>query len=244
MVFQAATESLEFTNECKENISKPEYKYFPNTQKDKPRGRLTDQITKTKGRDFTHWLSLYVDDSAFILPTREDATRTANLTLNHLKRFGLKMHTGTTSKKSKTEVLFIPKRDESSNTADLSPIILSDGTQITFTQQFTYLGSIITSDLSDDVDINHRISKANQAFGSLRSLIFCNPYLPLKIKRYFYVAITVNLLLWGNECWALSSKMLKKLECFHSKCCRAKRGISMLEVSMYKVKNIYGILLP
>ena len=54
LVFQAAMESLEFTNECKENISKPEYKYFPNTQKDKPRGRLTGQSTKTKGRDFTH----------------------------------------------------------------------------------------------------------------------------------------------------------------------------------------------
>ena len=149
------------------------------------------------------------------------------------------MHTGTVSKKSKTEVLFIPRRNESSNTADLNPIILSYGTQITFIQQFTYLGSIITSNLFGDVGINHQISKTNQAFGSLKSFIFGNPYLPLKIKRYFYIAITVNLLLWGNECWALSSKMIKKLECLHSKCCRAILGKSMWEVSMYKVKNIY-----
>ena len=111
LVFQAAMESLELTSECKESIGKIEYKYFPNMQKDKPRIRLTGQSTKTRGRDVTHWLYVY-DGSAFILPTREDAIRIANLTLNHLQRFGLKMYTGTASKKSKTKVLFIPKRDK------------------------------------------------------------------------------------------------------------------------------------
>ena len=84
LVFQAAMESLELTNKC-ESINKPEYKYFPNTQKDKPRGRLIGQGIKAKGRNFTHWLSLYVNNSTFILLTREDATRTVNSALNHLK---------------------------------------------------------------------------------------------------------------------------------------------------------------
>ena len=74
------------------------------------------------------------------------------------------MHTGTLSKKLKTEVPFVPKRNDASNTTDLIPIVLSDGTQITFTNQFTYLGSVITSNLSDDADVNQRIN----AFGSLR----------------------------------------------------------------------------
>ena len=116
-----------------------------------------------KGTACTHWISLYVDDSAFILPIQEDTTRTANLTLNHLKRFGLQMHTGTVNKKSKTEVLYVPKRVKSiskDNTElpDLSPIILTNDTQITYTDRFTYLGSVITSDLSDDCDINLRMS--------------------------------------------------------------------------------------
>ena len=119
------------------------------------------------------------------------------------------MHTGSANKKFKTEVLFVPKLSEQNKAIDLSPIILSNGSQITYTDRFTYLGSVITHNLSDEYDINLRICKANQAFGSLRSLIFCNPFIPLKIKRYFYVAITVNLLLWGNECWALSNHMLK-----------------------------------
>ena len=127
LVFQAAMESLELTNECKE-ITKPQYKYFPNTKTGKPRRRLPGQDTSAKGKAFTHWLSLYVDDSACILPTREDAAKTANLILNYLKRFGLQTHTGTSSKKSKTEVLFIPKGDDTDNKTELSPVILSNRT--------------------------------------------------------------------------------------------------------------------
>jgi len=106
LVFQAAMESLKLTNECKE-IVKPRYKYFPNTLTNKLRGRLTGQNTSAKEKEFAHWLSLYVNDSAFILLTREDTAKTVNLTLNHRKRFGLQMHTGKSSKKSKSEVLFV-----------------------------------------------------------------------------------------------------------------------------------------
>ena len=105
------------------------------------------------------------------------------------------MHTGTSNMKSKTEVLFIPCQNDTSNNTDLSPIKISNGTQITLTTQFIYLGSVIASTLSDNIDIDQRISKANQAFGALRSLIFCNPFIPLKIKRYFHIAITIILLL-------------------------------------------------
>ena len=238
LVFQAAMESLETTQQRKE-ITTPRYNFFPNTAKNQPRGRLSGQNAQSKGTIFNHWLSLYVDDSAFILTSREDATRTANLVLEHLKKFGLKMHTGTEDKKSKTEVLFIPRRTPHSTPPDTSPITLSDGTRITFCERFTYLGSVIHQSLSDDEDVHRRITKATQAFGSLRSLIFCNPHLPLKIKQYLYMAIPVNLLLWGSENWALSERMLSKLESFHTKCCRAILGISMWEVSMYRVKNIH-----
>ena len=172
---------MKSTTKSKE-ISKSQYKYFPNTTTGKSRERITGQITTAAGIEFTHWLSLYVDNSAFVLPTQEDAFKTANLTLNHLKKSGLQMHTGTSSKKPKTEALFIHKQENTNNKTDLNPIILPNGTQTTFTKQFTYLGSIITSNLSNHTDITQRLLKENQAFGSLRSLIFCNTYIPLKLK--------------------------------------------------------------
>ena len=68
-------------------------------------------------------------------------------------------------------------------------------------------------------------------------MVFGNPFLLFGIKRHFYIAIIVNLLLWGNEWWALSSYMLQKLESFHSKCFRVILGITMWELCMYKVTN-------
>ena len=61
--------------------------------------------------------------------------------------------------------------------------------------------------------------------------IFGNPYLP-EIKRYLYVMITVNLLLWACENWTLSVRMTRNLESFHAKYCRAILGVSMSGVRM------------
>ena len=117
------------------------------------------------------------------------------------------MHVGTESKKSKTEVLRVLTKESERTTSVIKLIIIFDGTQTIFTPAFTYLGSIITSCLSDTKDITNRVSKVNSAFGSLQSLIFGNKYLTLKIKRYLYLAIPINLLLWGSTNWALSAQM-------------------------------------
>ena len=149
------------------------------------------------------------------------------------------MYTGTSSKKSKTEVLFVPKRDDTSNSTDLSPILLSKGTQKTFHEP-VYLPRFdhhFGLKWWCRCKPENRQGKLSLRFPEISD--FYNPFIPLKIKQYFYVAITVNLWLWGNECWALSSNMLRKLEFFHSKCCRAILGTSMWAVSMYKVRNIY-----
>ena len=116
------------------------------------------------------------------------------------------MHTGTEDKNTKTEVIFIPRRRPHPTPPNTCPITLSDGTRITFYERFTYLGSVIHQSLSDDEDVHRRITKATQAFGSLRSLIFGNPHLPLKIKQYLYMAIPVNLLLC-LQCYSLFHKV-------------------------------------
>ena len=171
---------------------------FPNTAKGKPQGRFIVQNTQSKDRDFPHWISLYVDNIALILPTRGNASKTTNLALKHLRKFGLQMHTGSKQKNSKTELLHIPKKSSQTITADTIPIEHYDESRITFTTHFTHLGSIISSDLSDDADVNNIITKSTKSFGFLRSLTFCNHYLLLKIENYVYMAITVNLLLWGS----------------------------------------------
>ena len=138
---------------------------------------MTGQNTRLKGTEISHWVSLYAKNSSFILPTRDDATKTADLVLTHLEKFSFQMCIGTVDKKLKKEVLHILKVVNISSMADTVLITLSNRTQITFNLSITYLELIISSSLSDKDNILNRISKTTKVFGSLRALIFGNPYL-------------------------------------------------------------------
>eukprot|EP00978_Attheya_sp_CCMP212_P003152 scaffold6504_cov40-Attheya_sp.AAC.1 len=68
-------------------------------------------------------------------------------------------------------------------------ITVGDGF-VSFTKTFKYLGSLITSELNNAVDVS------------------------LKAKRMIYLAIPINLVLWGVESWALTETSMKKLSVF------------------------------
>ena len=126
----------------------------------------------------------------------------------HFKRFGMLMHTGTRAtatrngSKSKTEAMFFPSDSTLREHAQLDDndsrsleeytkdswadfdLLGVDGEYISFTNKFCYLGTIISSNLSDDADISRRIQQASKAFGSLSAGVFCNrKYLSAKIRQ-------------------------------------------------------------
>ena len=133
--------------------------------------------------------------------------------------------------------MHFPAKQKTSSAEDVRDLVLDDGSILHFCPKFTYLGSIFTLDLDDSEDVQNRLNKANSAFGSMRALVFSNPYIPLPLKRALYTSLVVNLLLWGCENWALREESLRKLQTFHTKCCRAMIGVSMWEVAMYSVTN-------
>ena len=111
-----------------------------------------------------------------------------------------------------------------SNSADFD-LVCDSGGFITFTNEFRYLGTIISSDLRDRPDIDRRINQASKAFGSLRSSVFCNEkQLSPIIRRRLFMAIVVNLLLWGCETWALLSEDRNRLNVCFNKWVRAMTG--------------------
>ena len=105
--------------------------------------------------------------------------------------------------------------------------ILVDGGFVHFTDEFKYLGSIISEDLTDDADCNARIRAAAGAFGALRSRIFQERRVPTKVKRMAYQALVLNVLLFGCEAWSLSSYMLARLTSFHNRCIRSMLGYTL-----------------
>ena len=92
-------------------------------------------------------------------------------------------------------------------------------------QAFTYLGSIITNDGKCDMDIEHRIGKANQSFGRLRCRVWISHEIRLETKLALYNAIVLSLLLYGCEVWTLYARHVKQINSFHLRCLRSIMGI-------------------
>ena len=203
LFFQAAVESLAATWESDHSITTPKFRWFP-----KDKGRLRKQ-GKAKGVEFEFWKSLYVDDGAFLFENRRDLEKGANATYLHFKRLGLTMHTGSDGsfKDSKTEAVYFEAPGEDHSEANTSPVPVQNG-YITYTDTFTYLGSKVTHNLDDRIDVEARKKQATKALGAMMKNVFNNPHLEVKNKRMLYLAILVNLLLWGSETWALLRKLI------------------------------------
>jgi len=97
------------------------------------------------------------------------------------------------------------------------------------TQQFTYLGSILSSDSDLTNEIQQRVKLASSAFGRLASRVFFNRNLTVSTKVAVYKAICLSILLYGCESWIpyddTSSLMIKALEAYHVRCLQRILGI-------------------
>ena len=152
----------------------------------------------------------------------------------------MKIHVGKDGKKSKTEALFIPGKSKPDPPAKSEEYRTGDG-HVSFTKHFNYLGSYISNDLSDDRDVQNRISKASKNFRSLKKNLFCNKKIPLHIRKRLFLATTVNQLLWGCESWAITTDIRRKLNTFFNKCVRFVFGISMYEIKEKRI-HTYELL--
>ena len=81
------------------------------------------------------------------------------------------------------------------------------------------------------------MTQATKAMGAMMPNIFRNPHLSLYVKKLLYMAIPMNLLLWGSETWALKQSDRKKLQVFHTSAIRRILNINMMEVQLYRISN-------
>jgi hypothetical protein len=107
---------------------------------------------------------------------------------------------------------------------------------VSFTDSFTYLGSIVTPDLKDDEDVRTRIKKAAGQVGGLRPF-FRSPHIDLETKVRVYLAIPMNTVLWGCESWALTEDLIRELRVFHHRSLRKILNINMFEVEEQRITN-------
>lgn len=90
--------------------------------------------------------------------------------------------------------------------------ITVDGTPIEQVSNFTYLGSVISSDGTTDREFSSRIGKASGAFNQLGS-IWNNRNITFSTKLRIYKAAIVTILLYGSEAWSTTQLQMKRFEC-------------------------------
>ena len=98
-------------------------------------------------------------------------------------------------------------------TGDISTL---NGSSLKLVDKFTYLGSSVSS---TETDINTQLAKAWVAIDRL--LVIWKSDLTNKMKRSFFQAAVVSILLYGCTTWTLTKRMEKKLDGNYTRMLRA-----------------------
>ena len=93
-------------------------------------------------------------------------------------------------------------------------------------EDFSYLGSIISSNLSLDTELNKRIGQAAAVLALLRKRIWDNTMLTISNKMKVYQACVLSTLLYSSKTWTLYSCQERRLNTFHPRCLRRILGIT------------------
>ena len=89
-------------------------------------------------------------------------------------------------------------------------------------------------------DILNRINKSWGLFFSLNRFVVQNKQLSIDTWWRIYVAIIINIALWGCKSLNLTAKDQRVLEVFHTWCCQRILGINIYDViSNHKFTNKY-----
>ena len=126
------------------------------------------------------------------------------------KRFGL------TISLKKTEIMHqtSPVANESNGK------LTCDGQTLKLVENFCYLGTTLSRNVSLDKEIGLRLGKASAAFGSLQHRLWSDHGIRLDTKLAVYKAVILTALLYGNEAWTVYRHQIKKIDGFHMKCLR------------------------
>ena len=109
------------------------------------------------------------------------------------------------------------------NTNNSEPVIINNQ-YIEEVDEFTYLGSKVSTDGDSGKDVQTRLAKANQAFGSLNA-VWKSKQLRVKTKIRIFKSNVLSVLLYGSECWKMTKEICKKLDTIQTKCLRRIRRV-------------------
>lgn len=158
--------------------------------------RAKTKVLETIIRDM-----LFADDAAVVSHTEAGLQSLMDCFSQARKEFGL------TISLKKTNVL--------GQDTPAPPVVTIDDYELDVVQEFTYLGSTITDNLSLDTEIDERIGKASTNLARLTKRVWENPDLRVKTKMAVYNACFLSTLIYGSEAWTTYSRQETRLKSFH-----------------------------
>ena len=147
---------------------------------------------------------LYADDAALVTHTEDALQRQANRLADACKQFGLTISLKTIN---------ISAQDVST-----APSITIDNVKLDTVDEFTYLGSTISNNLSLDIELDRRLGKSNTIMARLTKRVWENTALTLHTKIRVYQACVLSTLLHGSESWTTYIKQELRLNSFYMRC--------------------------
>ena len=161
---------------------------------------------KTKVRPVLIREMLFADDAAVTSHSEEGIQQLISQFAHVCNEFGLTI----SIKKTKVMDQDVPAQ----------PSIYINQEVLENTDNFTYLGSTITSNLSLHKEIDIRIAKASATMSKLSKKVWDNNKLSLKTKIKVYQACVISTLLYSSESWTTYTRQENRLESFHLRCLR------------------------
>jgi hypothetical protein len=164
---------------------------------------------QTRGVRWTLFSTLedldFADDLALISHSHQHMQEKTSRLSEFAQQIGLKIN------QKKTEMMTL-------NIPNPSPIRVN-GKDLSTTEEFTYLGSVVTHNGGAGSDIRSRLNKARNAFRMMNNIWRSQQY-SMKTKLKLYQSCILSTLLYGCECWRMNEMHLTKISVFHTKSLR------------------------
>ncbi|XP_076046881.1 uncharacterized protein LOC143028528 [Oratosquilla oratoria] len=157
----------------------------------------------------------YADNYAIVVHDAEDLQNILDVFSSTYAAMGLRVNT------LKREILV-----QTVHPPKTHHLFLVNGEPVKTIEHFTYLGIVVHSDCSVDLDIQRRINLAFTAFGRLRGRVFSNNNLRIDTEASVYKAVCISTLLYGSEIWTMYRRQIRILENIHTRCLQRKLGLS------------------
>ena len=106
----------------------------------------------------------------------------------------------------KTEVTFQPAPQQPYSETS----IIVDGETLKAVDDFSYLGSTVSTAVNIDSEVDKRIAKASSTFGRLMASLWDRRGIKLKTKLKVYKTAILPTLLYASEIWTVYERHAKK----------------------------------